>query len=284
MSNERTERPKVTVGYQIGNLTVISRTDKKKNGYTIWQCDCSCGGSIELDTRTLQRQTVKDCGCITKVPPGASDLTGRRFGKLVAISPTNKRAYGGIVWRCLCDCDNVAYVSSHQLICGYTKSCGCLGHPPLKDFIGKRFGQLTVIAYEEKRAGMHRWRCKCDCGNETVVGQTLLQTVKTKSCGCLQKQIILDNLKLVDGTSVTVLEASKKRLSKTNTSGCTGVYQDKKSGQWRAQITFKNKTYYLGSYAKMEDAVKARKRGEEMHDDFLAWYYDVYLHTQRNQG
>ena len=178
----------------------------------------------------------------------------------------------------------MAYVSSHQLNCGYTKSCGCLGHPPLKDFIGKRFGQLTVIAYEEKRAGMHRWRCKCDCGNETVVGQTLLQTGKTKSCGCLQKQIILDNLKLVDGTSVTVLEASKKRLSKTNTSGCTGVYQDKKSGQWRAQITFKNKTYYLGSYAKMEDAVKARKRGEEMHDDFLAWYYDVYLHTQRNQG
>ena len=28
--NERTVRPKVAVGYQVGNLTVTSRTDKKK--------------------------------------------------------------------------------------------------------------------------------------------------------------------------------------------------------------------------------------------------------------
>lgn len=283
MSNERTERPKVTVGYQIGNLTVISRTDKKKNGYTIWQCDCSCGGSIELDTRTLQRQTVKDCGCITKVPPGASDLTGRRFGKLVAISPTNKRAYGGIVWRCLCDCDNVAYVSSHQLICGYTKSCGCLGHPPLKEFKGKRFGQLTVIEYAGKRAGMHRWKCVCDCGNETIVSQTLLQTGKTKSCGCIQKDIYKDNLKLVDGTSVTILEANKNRLIASNTSGYTGVYQNKKNGKWVAQITFKRKSYYLGSYEKIEDAIKARQRGEEMHDDFLEWYYQQKAENEKEE-
>ena len=50
-------------------------------------------------------------------------------------------------------------------------------------------GQLTVIEYAGKRAGMHRWKCVCDCGNETIVGQTLLQTGKTKSYGCIQKDI-----------------------------------------------------------------------------------------------
>lgn len=86
----------------------------------------------------------------------------------------------------------------------------------------------------------------------------------------------MDNLKLCDGTSVTILEASKHRMLSTNTSGYTGVYQNKKTGRWIAQITFKRKTYYLGSYEKIEEAVKARQRGEEMHDDFLKWYYEEH--------
>lgn len=266
--------PRIGIGYQVGNLTVDSPTDEKHSGYTVWHCKCDCGGEILLDTRYLQRGTVTDCGCITKVKPGQLNLTGRRFGRLVCIEPTAERSYkGSVVWRCRCSCGNECSATSKQLLSGYKKSCGCLGHPPLKDYIGKRFGQLTVIEYAGKRAGMHRWKCLCDCGNETIVGQTLLQNGKTKSCGCIQRVMYKENLKLVDGTSVAILEAGKNRLIATNTSGYTGVYQNKKNGKWVAQITFKKKTYYLGSYVKIEDAVKARQRGEEMHDDFLAWYY-----------
>ncbi len=276
------ERAKIGVGYRAGMLEVKEPTSERKSGYTVWRCQCGCGGEIRLDTRTLQRGTVTDCGCMTKVPPGVADLTGMRFGKLVVVAPTDRRLHTSVVWRCLCDCDNVAYVSARQLQSGYTKSCGCLGHPPLKDFVGKRFGKLTVIAYEEKRAGMHRWRCKCDCGNETVVGQTLLQTGKTKSCGCVQAEVYRENLKLIDGTSIVALEKSKQ-LRMTNTSGYTGVYQDKKSGKWIARITFKGKAYSLGSYDDIEDAVKARHRGEEMHDDFLNWYYSDYLPGKQHE-
>lgn len=28
------------------------------------------------------------------------------------------------------------------------------------------------------------WKCKCDCGNETIVLGTSLRTGITKSCGC----------------------------------------------------------------------------------------------------
>ncbi len=276
--------PKIGIGFRMGKLEVIAPTSDRKNGYTLWRCQCGCGGEIRLDTRTLQRGTVTDCGCMTKVPPGVADLTGMRFGKLVVVAATNRRLYTSVVWRCLCDCDNVAYVSARQLQSGYTKSCGCLGHPPLKEFVGKRFGKLTVIAYEEKRAGMHRWRCKCDCGNETVVGQTLLQNGKTKSCGCIQASIIKENMKFIDGTSVVALEKSKQRRYKTNTSGCTGVYWDKTNEKWTAQITFKSKRYYLGSYEHFDDAVKARQRGEEMHDAFLEWYYTVYKKEQDGGG
>ena len=276
--------PHIGIGYHVGHLTVDYPTNDKRSGYTVWHCKCDCGGEIFLDTRYLQRGTITDCGCITKVKPGQRDLTGQRFGRLVCIEPTEKRSYRGtVVWRCRCDCGNECFAPSKQLLSGYKRSCGCLGHPPLKEFKGKRFGQLTVIEYAGKRAGMHRWKCVCDCGNETIVGQTLLQTGKTKSCGCIQKDIYKDNLKLVDGTSVTILEANKNRLIASNTSGYTGVYQNKKNGKWVAQITFKRKCYYLGSYEKMEDAIKARQRGEEMHDDFLEWYYQQKAENEKEE-
>lgn len=44
-----------------------------------------------------------------------------------------------------------------------------------------------------------------------------------------------------------------------------------------AQITFKGKTYYLGSHTKIEDAVQVRQRGEEMYDEFLEWYHWKFL-------
>lgn len=274
---------KISVGYRIGRLTVTERTSEKHSGYSVWRCQCDCGGEILLDTRYLQRGTITDCGCITKVKPGQRDLTGQRFGRLVCIEPTAERGKdGGVIWRCRCDCGNECLTVSRQLLSGYKKSCGCLGHPPLKEYIGSRFGQLTVIEYAGKRAGMHRWKCRCDCGNETIVGQSLLQTGKTKSCGCLQSSIIMENLKLCEGTSVTILEAVKQRRLPTNQSGYTGVYRSKKSGKWVAQITFKRKTYYLGSYEKIEDAVKARQRGEEIHDDFLEWYYQEHGQGKQN--
>ena len=284
MNGIKSKVPQIGIGYTVGKLKVVERTPNKKNGYSTWRCECECGGEILLDTRNLQRRTVKDCGCETVVKPGQKDMTGMRFGRLVCLKPTDERGKsGGTVWLCQCDCGNTCLAVSTQLTSGYKKSCGCWGHPPLKDFIGKRFNKLVVIDYAGKRAGMHRWKCKCDCGNETIVGQTLLQTGKTKSCGCLKETQIYENLKLCEGTSVAILEASKRNLLKSNKSGHTGVYQ-KPNGRWCAQITFKRKTYYLGTYDDIKDAVKARKRGEEMHDEFLEWYYsrneDAYERTE----
>lgn len=153
-----------------------------------------------------------------------------------------------------------------------------------KDLTGQRFGRLTAVEPIDSVPSKEiLWRCLCDCGNETIVGQTLLQTGKTKSCGCLQASIISKNLKLCEGTSITILEATKRRLLSSNQSGYTGVYLNKRTGKWTAQITFKRKSYYLGSYDKIEDAVKARRRGEELHDDFLNWYYQKQKQEQQTE-
>lgn len=269
----------IKVGVRIGRLTVTEPTSLRKNGYIMWKCCCDCGGEILLDTRCLKRETVRDCGCKATVRPGQSDISGRRFGKLTAMRPTKGRSVrGSVLWHCRCDCGNEVLEEAGQLIAGKKKSCGCLGRPQLKDFVGKRFGKLTVLEYAGKEGGMHRWRCVCDCGRETIVGQSLLQSGKTKSCGCLQATTYKQNLKLVDGTSVVALRAAKDgRLIKSNKSGHNGVYLDKRRNLWVAQITFQGRTRYLGAYRKLEEAIKARQKGEEI-------YYDEFLEQIETNG
>lgn len=337
---EETKRPKIEPGFRVGKLTVVEPSAERKNGYTVWRCRCDCGGEVCLDTRSLQRGAVRDCGCETVVKPGQRDIAGQRFGKLTALYPTEKRGNGGcLVWHCKCDCGGEIDAPLRQLTAGYRKSCGCLSKPkdyagrrfgslevkayagkwegthrwlcvcdcgkeivvsqtalrsgktkscgcqsraPAGDILGRRFGSLTVTAYDGNREGAYFWRCQCDCGKETVVRQNYLLLGHTKSCGCLQKTRILSSLRLVEGTSVALLEASPNRLIASNTSGYNGVYRNKRTQKWTAQITFKGKTYYLGSYDRIEDAVKARKRGEEMYDDFLQWYYGTHPDKKPN--
>lgn len=55
------------------------------------------------------------------------DLTGMRFGRLVAEYKTSKRDYkGSVYWHCRCDCGNEINVPADGLRTGNNLSCGCL--------------------------------------------------------------------------------------------------------------------------------------------------------------
>ena len=274
------KRIKDISGQKYGKLTAIRRLDEKSGTSFLWLCRCDCGNEIKVSVGNLTSGQVISCGC-AKTEAGKrsiKDISGQRFGKLIALEPTDQRADGGsVVWKYHCDCGNDTEVSWNRLRKGKVRSCGCLSNPPLKDYIGKRFGRLTVIGYAGKlnpNSTEHCWTCRCDCGNETNVGQNELQNGDTVSCGCYQIERMLESLRLIDNTSVTILERSKKpRVN--NKSGYPGVFQEK-SGKWIAYISFKKKRYWLGRYDDKNDAIRARQRGEEMHDDFLEWYYAEY--------
>ena len=53
------------------------------------------------------------------------NLTGERFGKLVAIKTIGKNKNGGYLWKCKCDCGNEIMANVGNLKNGHTKSCGC---------------------------------------------------------------------------------------------------------------------------------------------------------------
>ena len=61
--------------------------------------------------------------------------------------------------------------------------------PNYIDLTGQRFGRLTVLErvpnYKSgKNYDCAVFRCKCDCGNETLVASHNLRTGSTTSCGC----------------------------------------------------------------------------------------------------
>jgi len=63
---------------------------------------------------------------IIKLPKNCKNITDKRFTRLVALEPTDRRCGGSLVWRCMCDCGTETFVSSNSLLGGHTRSCGCL--------------------------------------------------------------------------------------------------------------------------------------------------------------
>ena len=114
----------------------------------------------------------------------------------------------------------------------------------LKDWVGRTFGSLTVVAYDGRRGGKHYWRCRCLCGGSAVVSQSNLQAGHTRSCGCLSDPA--GTRHFVEGTCIESIRS--RRVSASNQSGIRGVYRNRRTGRWAAQITFQGRTRYLGSF------------------------------------
>ena len=134
-----------------------------------------------------------------------------------------------------------------------------------KEWVGKQFGNLTVAAYDGRRGGKHYWRCLCKCGKEAIVCQSNLKSSHTRSCGCLSDP--RGTRHFVEGTCIESIRSRK--VSASNKSGIRGVYFNRRSGRWIAQITFQGHTRYLGSFESLEEAAQARKKAEAIFDDFL---------------
>lgn len=112
------------------------------------------------------------------------DLTGKRFGRLVALEPTKERRNYRVVWRCRCDCGRDYQVATQSLLDGGTTSCGCRGRGPLReDLSGRTFGRVTVnrFAYGEC------WHVITACGRERLALRRSI--VKGMRC-CRRKECV----------------------------------------------------------------------------------------------
>lgn len=274
----------------------------------------------------------------------------------------NKKGETKIHYRCLCDCGKETIVSKSSLIHGKTVSCGC---KKLNDLTGQRFGMLVAIEkfkdYNPGGSVIFKYRCICDCGNETIVSHSNLMYGNTISCGCSRGEHISERLKKSNKydlsgtygigytsnvsaqgisefwfdlsdydlikdycwhfTNEGYVTAKKGRSGKhismhrlffpdaervdhikhrlwdnrrsqlrpvthrqnmmnrllpsNNTSGYIGICWKKECKKWDARITVNGKRKHLGYYEKLEDAISARKEAEKKY--FGEYSYDYSM-------
>jgi hypothetical protein len=58
-----------------------------------------------------------------------------------------------------------------------------------RDIEGQRFSRLTVLGHLGAVKKQTRWLCLCECGNRAVVAYAKLVSGKTRSCGCLKREV-----------------------------------------------------------------------------------------------
>lgn len=78
------------------------------------------------------------------------------------------------------------------------------------NLIGGRYGRLVVIEYvgnySKNRQAL--FNCLCDCGKQAIARGSSLTSGKTKSCGCLHKEISADIMKIVNASGQRNIMAS----------------------------------------------------------------------------
>ena len=112
------------------------------------------------------------------MPRPIVDLIGKRFGRLVVIEITSERKRKYVVWKAYCDCGNVAFVVSHELVHGRTQSCGCLRTELLKKNQYRsgrpKHGYWNTPTYSTWRAMLNRCSNPCVNGYEYYGGRGIV--------------------------------------------------------------------------------------------------------------
>jgi len=188
------------INKEFGRLRVIaqaeSKTDSTRGAWYL--CRCQCGNTKIVRGTSLRKGQTKSCGCLRneatternkRMAEENYDLTGKRYHNPTVLEAAAERRSGSRLWKCRCDCGSMHFVTTHNLISGNIKSCGCIPTKTPDDLTGQRFGRLTVMELTEDRKsnGGAVWHCICDCGNELPVSASNLRRGATVSCGCVRR-------------------------------------------------------------------------------------------------
>ena len=121
------------IGKTFGMLTVISE-DERRGSELTWLCRCECGREKSVRGSSLRHGQTTSCGCraaergrvVGKLPKAKRDITGKRYGRLIAVEFVDNNHRGACRWRFVCDCGKEIVAEARNIKNGHRKSCGCL--------------------------------------------------------------------------------------------------------------------------------------------------------------
>lgn len=152
MVNVMPKRSDDISGMVVGNWTAIEFSRMGTRRQCIWKFQCKCGNISEEYAYVIKRGGKKSCGCIK-----GKDITGMRFGRLVAIRNTWKQATvrKSYYWVCKCDCGNETEAILSNLMNGHTQSCGCYKLQRISE-TKKTHGMSGTPEYNRMKSRQHK--------------------------------------------------------------------------------------------------------------------------------
>lgn len=223
------------------------------------------------------------------------DLSNQRFNKLVVIercedyiSPKGLKL---VQWLCRCDCGNIIKRTSSNLKRKSNYGCNECSIAQKHNlfsvenefkidgditYLYTRKGEQIIIDTEDyEKVKPYCWWVN----NTGYVGTTLHHHSRNIQLHRLIMDVLDNTDVIVDHKNGNPLDNRKcnlrlctraensynKKMQPYNTSGVTGVYWNTEKSKWIAQICYKNKHINLGYYENKEDAIKARKQGEDTY-------------------
>ncbi len=259
-------------GKKFGRLTVISRDierDKqdillgRKRGNVHWLCKCDCGNEIISSVTGYQLKSghTQSCGCY------ASEQIAKRNKKYSTKINEIIEIETGIIL--LDDNDNKCLVDKDDY-----------------DII-KRWYWRRV----DKRGDISKGYWVTNVKNDDKYDTSIImihQIIAEIKYGHYDHKTMLpdhlsrdtnDNRKCNICLKSNAGNCRNRGISKTNTSGKTGVSFRKDISMWTTYITVNYKTIHLGDYHNLNEAIKARKEAEEKYgftcDDVVSKYDEV---------
>lgn len=238
---------------------------------------------------------------------------GDRFGRWTILSEAESHIQPNDsakkMYLCKCDCGNVKKVQAQSLRSGDSVSCGCLAkeiasltHKKRNEFFfedGLSYG-ITTNTNEKFFFDEEDYNTIKNFAWFSYNGYITTNNYIDKNYPRLLKMHRLvmqernpnvyidhinhntmDNRKCNLRATTPSQNARNHKVSKSNTSGVTGVILQKTNQKWRAAIRVDYKTIALGTYDTFEEAVKARKNAEQLY--FGDYSYDKSLKIQNGK-
>ena len=125
MSTPKNVVDRIEPGMKFNMLTVLSKVDEVgKQGAVLWNVRCDCGQELRASENALKKHEIRNCG----LHDNREDLTGQKFGMLIAVSRAINNPYGKPQWNCKCDCGNEKIALVSYLKKFHNPNCGCQLH------------------------------------------------------------------------------------------------------------------------------------------------------------